>query len=105
MDLLFTIMLRVVWFIPVLLFIGWIISLADPQSRWAATRLLTRISDPYMRRVRGLLEKILTYQKLLLAEGVLSMRGSFIGSTPMTNDDIDFTIEAARRALTKLIAA
>ncbi len=58
MDLLFTIMLRVVWFIPVLLFIGWIISLADPQSRWAATRLLTRISDPYMRRVRGLLPTI-----------------------------------------------
>lgn len=34
-----------------------------------------------------------------------TLRGGFVGSTPMTNDDIDFTIEAARRALTKLIAA
>ncbi|MSR03778.1 MAG: aspartate aminotransferase family protein [Gemmatimonadetes bacterium] len=53
----------------------------------------------------GLLAKTQAYQKLLLAEGVLTLRGGFIGSTPMTNDDIDFTIEAARRALTKLIAA
>ena len=52
----------------------------------------------------GLLAKTQAYQKLLLAEGVLTLRGGFIGSTPMTNDDIDFTIEAARRALTKLIA-
>ncbi len=52
----------------------------------------------------GLLAKTLAYQKLLMAEGVLSMRGSFIGSTPMTNDDIDFTIDAVRRALTRLNA-
>lgn len=53
----------------------------------------------------GLLAKMQAYQKLLLAEGVLTMRGGFVGSTPMTNDDIDFTIEAVRRALTKLMAA
>ena len=53
----------------------------------------------------GLLVKTLAYQKLLLAEGVLTLRGGFVGSTPMTNDDIDFTIEAVRRALTKLTAA
>ena len=58
MDLLFTIMLRVVWLVPVLLFIGWIVSLADPSSRWAATRILNRVSDPYLRRVRGLLPTI-----------------------------------------------
>jgi len=53
----------------------------------------------------GLLAKMQAYQKLLLAEGILTMRGGFVGSTPMTNDDIDFTIEAVRRALTKLMAA
>ena len=58
MDLLFIIMLRVVWLIPVLLFIGFILSLADPQSSWAVTRLLTKVSDPYLRRVRGLLPTI-----------------------------------------------
>ena len=50
----------------------------------------------------GLLERMQAYQKLLLAEGVFTMRGGFVGSTPMTNDDIDFTIEAVRRALTRL---
>jgi glutamate-1-semialdehyde 2,1-aminomutase len=49
--------------------------------------------------------KMLAFQKLLLAEGVLTMRGVFVGSTPMTTDDIDFAIEAVRRALTKLRAA
>lgn len=53
----------------------------------------------------GLQAKTLAYQKLLLAEGVLTMRGGFVGSTPMTNDDIDFTIGAVRRALTTLQAA
>jgi glutamate-1-semialdehyde 2,1-aminomutase len=52
----------------------------------------------------GLGEKMQAFQKLLLAEGVITMRGGFIGSTPMTNDDIDFTIEAVRRALVKLHA-
>ncbi len=40
-------------------------------------------------------------QRLLLEEGLLTMRGGFVGSTPMTNDDIDFTIDAARRAFTR----
>jgi glutamate-1-semialdehyde 2,1-aminomutase len=37
-------------------------------------------------------------QKLLIDEDLLTMRGGFVGSTPMTDDDIDFTIAAARRA-------
>jgi glutamate-1-semialdehyde 2,1-aminomutase len=52
----------------------------------------------------GLLEKMQAYQPLLLSEGVVSMRGGFIGSTPMTDDDIDFTIDAVKRALVRLYA-
>jgi glutamate-1-semialdehyde 2,1-aminomutase len=52
--------------------------------------------------VSGLAVKIETYNQLLLDEGVYSMRGGFIGSTPMTEDDIDFTLGAVRRALTRM---
>lgn len=58
MGLLFTIMLQIVWFVPVLLFIGWILQMADPSSRWAVTRILQRVSDPYLSRVRGLLPTV-----------------------------------------------
>jgi uncharacterized protein YggT (Ycf19 family) len=58
MDLLFTIMLRIVWLVPMLLFIGWIINMADPHSSWAVTRVANKLSDPYFRRVRGLLPTI-----------------------------------------------
>lgn len=47
-------------------------------------------------------DKPVRYQKLLAEEGVLTMRGGFIGSTPMTNDDVDFTLAAVRRALVRL---
>jgi uncharacterized protein YggT (Ycf19 family) len=56
--LLFTIMLQIVWLVPMLLFIGWIVSMADPHSNWAVTRILNRISQPYLSRVRGLLPTI-----------------------------------------------
>lgn len=52
--------------------------------------------------VSGLATRIETYNKLLLDEGVYSMRGGFIGSTPMTEDDIDFTLGAVRRALGRM---
>jgi glutamate-1-semialdehyde 2,1-aminomutase len=52
----------------------------------------------------GLAVRIETYNRLLLEEGVYSMRGGFIGSTPMTEDDIDFTLAAVRRALTRMQA-
>jgi glutamate-1-semialdehyde 2,1-aminomutase len=38
----------------------------------------------------------------LLNEGVLTMRGMFVMSTPMTDDDVDFTINAAGRAFRRL---
>lgn len=53
----------------------------------------------------GLLDTMMAYQKLLLAEGIFTMRGGFVGSTPMTDDDIDFTIAGVRRALLKLKAS
>lgn len=37
-------------------------------------------------------------QSLLADEQLLTMRGGFIGSTPMTDNDIDFTIAGVRRA-------
>jgi glutamate-1-semialdehyde 2,1-aminomutase len=52
----------------------------------------------------GLAAKIETYNKLLLQEGIYSMRGGFIGSTPMTEDDIDFTLTGVKRALTRMQA-
>jgi glutamate-1-semialdehyde 2,1-aminomutase len=45
--------------------------------------------------------KLPVLQKLLIDEDLLTMRGGFVGSTPMTDDDIDFTIAAARRAWTR----
>lgn len=52
----------------------------------------------------GLAAKIEVYNRLLLEEGVFSMRGGFIGSTAMTEGDIDFTLEAVGRALKRLQA-
>ncbi len=48
------------------------------------------------------LQRSMALQHALLNEGVLTMRGMFVASTPMTNDDIDFTIEAAGKAFHKL---
>jgi len=48
------------------------------------------------------LQKSMALQHALLNEGVLTMRGMFVASTPMTKNDIDFTIEAAGRAFRKL---
>ena len=42
--------------------------------------------------------KLPILQQLLIDEDLLTMRGGFVGSTPMTDDDIDFTIAGARRA-------
>ena len=50
----------------------------------------------------GLLERLSVFHKLLMDEGLLTMRGGFILSTPMTDDDIGFTLKAVARALTKM---
>jgi len=49
-----------------------------------------------------LLNRAMALQRALLNEGVLSMRGMFIASTPMSDDDIKFTIEAAHKAFHSL---
>ena len=50
-----------------------------------------------------LLQRLMGMQHALLNEGVLTMRGMFVASTPMTDNDIDFTIEAAARAFKTLV--
>lgn len=57
-TLLFLIMDRLIMFLTLALFVNFILSLADPGSNWAVTRFLNNISDPFFRRVRGLLPTI-----------------------------------------------
>ncbi|MFO6448317.1 aspartate aminotransferase family protein [Erythrobacter sp. NE805] len=57
--------------------------------------LATAMSD-------GLAERLQVSQGLLRDEGLFTLRGNFIGSTAMTDDDIDWTIAAAARALPPL---
>jgi glutamate-1-semialdehyde 2,1-aminomutase len=78
----------------------------DGVGSFSGLRLTDRPPRNYRELARamsaGMNARIQAFQRLLLDEGVLSMRGGFIGSTPMTDDDIDFTIEAVRRALKRL---
>lgn len=53
----------------------------------------------------GMAARLQTSQAFLRNEGVFTLRGAFIGSTPMTDDDIEFTLAAAERALRQLVAA
>lgn len=50
----------------------------------------------------GLGERIAAFQKALGEESISSMRGGFVASTPMTEEDIDFTLVAVRRALGRM---
>jgi len=50
----------------------------------------------------GMAERMGVAQRLLLEEGLLTMRGGFVGSTPMTDDDIEFTLGGTRRALARM---
>lgn len=53
----------------------------------------------------GLLAKLNRIQQFLLEEGVLTLRGGFVGSTPMTDDDVAFTLAAYKRALQRFVQA
>lgn len=57
-PLLFTTLSFLVTTLPWVLFLGWIVSMADPDGRWAATRVLNTISAPYLSLVSGLLPRI-----------------------------------------------
>lgn len=53
----------------------------------------------------GLMARLLALQALLTEESIFTLRGNFIGSTPMTDDDVDFTIAGATRAMRRLAEA
>ena len=58
--------------------------------------------DLFDAAVNGLIHRIEVYQRLLMEEGLSTMRGGFVLSTPMDDDVIDFTLAGVRRALTKM---
>ncbi len=57
-PILFAIMHTLVRAVPTLLFIAWIVGLADPDGRWVVTRWLNAISQPFFRLVTGMLPRI-----------------------------------------------
>lgn len=57
-SLLFVILDRLVWLLPTVLFIGWIVGMADPGGRWAVTRVLNNIGAPFFNLVSGTLPRI-----------------------------------------------
>jgi len=50
----------------------------------------------------GLLQRIQTYGELLMDEGLATMRGGFVLSTPMNDDTVDFTLQGVQNALSKM---
>ena len=57
-SLLYVILDRLVWLLPTVLFIGWIVGMADPSGRWAVTRVLNSVSAPFFNLVSGTLPRI-----------------------------------------------
>lgn len=49
------------------------------------------------------LEMGMKIQQLLCEEGVLTMRGMFVGSTPMTDEDVEFTAVAVTKVFDRLL--
>lgn len=62
-------------------------------------RAIRNYRDFFQAITGGLVDRLAAIQKGLLSQGILTLRGGFIGSTPMTNDDIDFTLDAMARTL------
>ncbi len=57
-SLLYTILSTLVWLLPFLLMVGWIVGMADPSGRWPVTRILNAVAAPYLRLVSGMLPRI-----------------------------------------------
>ncbi len=57
-SLVYTILSTLVWLLPFLLMVGWIVGMADPSGRWPVTRILNAIATPYLRLVSGMLPRI-----------------------------------------------
>lgn len=58
LDLLREVLRFLVTTLPWVLFLGWILSMADPSGRWPVTRALNTISAPYLNLVSGLLPRV-----------------------------------------------
>ncbi len=57
-SLVYTILSTLVWLLPLLLMVGWIVGMADPSGRWPITRILNAVAAPYLRLVSGMLPRI-----------------------------------------------
>ena len=57
-SLVYTILSTLVWLLPFLLMVGWIVGMADPSGRWPVTRILNAVAAPYLRLVSGMLPRI-----------------------------------------------
>lgn len=83
---------------------GYVVGQASASGLMMTANPINNYRELVMAAVGGLVERMGLIQKLLLEERLLTMRGGFVGSTPMTDDDVDFTLAGARRALTKMKA-
>lgn len=85
--------------------LGWCVEGTGSLSAlWFADRPARNYRALAMLAAQGMLQKMDVLQKLYMEEGIISLRGGFIGSTPMTADDIDVTLAGVRRALTRMKA-
>lgn len=57
-DLFFRVMIGVIGIFPWVMMAGWIIGMADPSGRWAATRVLGAITLPFVRLTSGMIPRI-----------------------------------------------
>lgn len=57
-PILFGAMSWIISIFPWVMMAGWIIGMADPAGRWAATRALNAITLPFIRMTSGMLPRI-----------------------------------------------
>jgi uncharacterized protein YggT (Ycf19 family) len=57
-DILFLIMIWTIGIFPWVMMAGWLIGMADPDGRWAATRILNAITMPFVRLTSGMIPRI-----------------------------------------------
>lgn len=58
LAILFGVMSWIVNIFPWVMMAGWIVGMADPSGRWAATRILNAITLPFIRLTSGMLPRI-----------------------------------------------
>jgi glutamate-1-semialdehyde 2,1-aminomutase len=77
---------------------------ASVSSLMLTPRAVRNYRDLAAAMDEGLAETFARLHAYLLDESVMAMRGSFIGSTAISDADIEFTIQAATKALRRLAA-